>query len=73
MCEVMVPGRAKRRSGRLKSDPADAEVTVRQTLARANSSKPKRQFGWTEDLGRLAIVRDRFVQVASAMANAAEP
>ena len=48
--EVMVPRRAKRRPGRPKSDPADAEVAARQVLARANLSKPKEQSGWTEDL-----------------------
>lgn len=70
--EVMVPGRAKRRPGRPKSDPADAEVAARQVLARTNLSKPKDQTGWTEDLRQLMIARDRLVQATSAMINAAK-
>lgn len=70
--EVMVPGRARRKPGRPKSDPADAEVAARQVLARANLSKPKDQSGWTEELGRLMIARDRLVQATSAMINAAK-
>ena len=70
--EVMVPGRAKRRLGRPKSDPADAEVAARQVLARTNLSKPKDQTGWTEDLRQLMIARDRLVQATSAMINAAK-
>lgn len=70
--EVMVPRRAKRRPGRPKSDPADAEVAARQVLARANLSKPKEQSGWTEDLRRLMIARERLVQATSAMINAAK-
>lgn len=41
--EVMVPGRARRKPGRPKSDPADAEAAARQVLARVNLSKPKDQ------------------------------
>ena len=70
--EVMVPGRAKRKPGRPKSDPADAEVAARQVLARTNLSKPKDQSGWTEDLRQLMIARDRLVQATSAMINAAK-
>lgn len=70
--EVMVPGRARRKPGRPRSDPADAEVAARQVLARVNLSKPKDQPGWTEDLRRLMIARDRLVQATSAMINAAK-
>lgn len=70
--EVMVPGRARRKPGRPKSDPADAEVAARQVLARANLSKPKDQSGWTEELRQLMIARDRLVQATSAMINAAK-
>ena len=70
--EVMVPGRARRKPGRPKSDPADAEVAARQVLARANLSKPKGRSGRTEGLRQLMIARDRLVQVASAMINAAK-
>lgn len=70
--EVMAPGRARRKPGRPKSDPADAEVAARQVLAGANLSKPKDQSGRTEEL-RLMIARDRLVQATSAMINAAKP
>ena len=70
--EVMAPGRARRKPGRPKSDPADAEAAARQVLARANLSKPKDQSGWTEALRQLMIARDRLVQAASAMINAAK-
>lgn len=70
--EVMVPGRARRKPGRPKSDPADAEVAARQVIARTNLSKPKDQSGWTEDLRQLMIARDRLVQATSAMINAAK-
>ena len=70
--EVMVPGRARRKPGRPKSDPADAEVAARQVLARVNLSKPKDQSGWTEELRQLMIARDRLVQATSAMINAAK-
>lgn len=70
--EVMVPGRARRKPGRPKSDPADAEAAARQVLARANLSKPKDQSGWTEELRQLMIARDRLVQATSAMINAAK-
>ena len=70
--EAMVPGRAKRRPGRPKSDPADAEVAARQVLAGVNLSKPKEQSGWTEDLRQLMIARERLVQATSAMINAAK-
>ena len=70
--EVMAPGRARRNPGRPKSDPADAEVAARQVIARTNLSKPKDQFGWTEDLRQLMIARDRLVQATSAMINAAK-
>lgn len=70
--EVMVPGRARRKPGRPKSDPADAEVAARQVLAGFDLSKPKDQSGWTEELRRLMIARDRLVQAASAMINAAK-
>ena len=70
--EVMVPGRPRRKPGRPKSDPADAEVAARQVLARANLSKPKDQSGWTEELRQLMIARDRLVQATSAMINAAK-
>lgn len=70
--EVMVPGRARRKPGRPKSDPADAEVAARQVLARVNLSKPKDQSGWTEELRHLMIARDRLVQATSAMINAAK-
>lgn len=70
--EVMVPGRARRKPGRPKSDPADAEAAARQVLAGVDPSKPKDQSGWTEELRRLMIARDRLVQAASAMINAAK-
>lgn len=70
--EVMVPGRARRKPGRPKSDPADAEAAARQVLARVDPSKPKDQSGRTEELRRLMIARDRLVQAASAMINAAK-
>ena len=70
--EVMAPGRARRKPGRPKSDPADAEVAARQVLARVNLSKPKDQSGWTEELRQLMIARDRLVQATSAMINAAK-
>lgn len=70
--EVMVPGRARRKPGRPKSDPADAEAAARQVIARTNLSKPKDQSGWTEDLRQLMIARDRLVQATSAMINAAK-
>ena len=70
--EVMAPGRARRKPGRPKSDPADAEVAARQVLARVNLSKPKDQSGWTEELRQLMIARDRLVQAISAMINAAK-
>ena len=70
--EAMVPGRARRKPGRPKSDPADAEAAARQVLARVNLSKPKDQSGRTEELRRLMIARDRLVQAASAMINAAK-
>ena len=70
--EVMVPGRARRKPGRPKSDPTDAEVAARQVLARVNLSKPKEQSGWTEELRQLMIARDRLVQATSAMINAAK-
>lgn len=70
--EVALPGRAKRRPGRPKSDPADAEAAARQVLAGVNLSKPKDQTGWTEDLRRLMVARDRLVQATSAMINAAK-
>ncbi|WP_449135807.1 IS110 family transposase [Senegalimassilia anaerobia] len=70
--EVMAPGRAKRKPGRPKSDPADAEVAARQVLAKVNLSKPKDQTGWTEDLRQLMVARDRLVQATSAMINAAK-
>ena len=69
---VMGPGRARRKPGRPKSDPADAEVAARQVLARVNLSKPKDQSGWTEELRQLMIARDRLVQATSAMINAAK-
>ncbi len=72
MYEVALPGRAKRRPGRPKSDPADAEAAARQVLAGVNLSKPKDQTGWTEDLRRLMVARDRLVQATSAMINAAK-
>lgn len=72
MYEVMAPGRARRKPGRPKSDPADAEAAARQVLARANLSKPKDQSGWTEELRQLMIARDRLVQATSAMINAAK-
>ena len=68
--EVMAPGRARRKPGRPKSDPADAEVAARQVIARTNLSMPKDQSGWTEDLRQLMIARDRLVQATSAMINA---
>ena len=67
-----MPGRARRKPGRPKSDPADAEAAARQVLARANLSKPKDQSGWTEELRQLMIARDRLVQATSAMINAAK-
>lgn len=70
--EVMVPGRARRKPGRPKSDPADAEAAARQVLAGVDPSKPKDQSGRTEELRRLMIARDRLVQAASAMINAAK-
>lgn len=70
--EVMVPGRARRKPGRPKSGPADAEVAARQVLARVNLSKPKDQSGWTEELRQLMIARGRLVQATSAMINAAK-
>lgn len=70
--EVMVPGRARRKPGRPKSDPADAEAAARQVIARTNLSKPKDRSGWTEDLRQLMIARDRLVQATSAMINAAK-
>lgn len=70
--EVMAPGRARRKPGRPKSDPADAEVAARQVLARANLSKPKDQSGRTEELRQLMIARDSLVQATSAMINAAK-
>ena len=51
--EVMVPGRARRKPGRPKSDPADAEVAARQVLARANLSKPKDQSGTVNNLSQI--------------------
>ena len=71
--EVMVPGRARRKPGRPKSDPADAEAAARQVIARTDLSKPKDQSGRTEDLRQLMIARDRLVQATSAMINAAKP
>ena len=68
--EVMAPGRARRKPGRPKGDPADAEVAARQVIARTNLSMPKDQSGWTEDLRQLMIARDRLVQATSAMINA---
>ena len=47
--EVMAPG-VRRKPGRPKSDPADAEAAARQVLARVDLSKPKDQSGWTEEL-----------------------
>lgn len=70
--EAMVPGRARRKPGRPKSDPADAEAAARQVLAGVDPSKPKDQSGRTEELRRLMIARDRLVQAASAMINAAK-
>ena len=70
--EVMAPGRARRKPGRPKSDPADAEAAARQVLAGVDLSKPKDQSGWTEELRRLMMARDRLVQAASAMINAAK-
>lgn len=70
--EVMVPGRARRKPGRPKSDPADAEAAARQVLAGVDPSKPKDQSGRTEKLRRLMIARDRLVQATSAMINAAK-
>ena len=67
-----MPGRARRKPGRPKSDPADAEAAARQVLAGVDPSKPKDQSGWTEELRRLMIARDRLVQAASAMINAAK-
>ena len=70
--EAMVPGRARRKPGRPKSDPADAEAAARQVLAGVDPSKPKDRSGRTEELRRLMIARDRLVQAASAMINAAK-
>lgn len=70
--EAMAPGRARRKPGRPKSDPAEAEAAARQVLARVNPSKPKDQSGRTEELRRLMIARDRLVQATSAMINAAK-
>lgn len=70
--EVMMPGRARRKPGRPKSDPADAEAAARQVLAGVDPSKPKDQSGWTEELRQLMIARDRLVQATSAMINAAK-
>ena len=70
--EVMAPGRARRKPGRPKSDPAAAAAAARQVLAGVDLSKPKDQSGWTEELRRLMMARDRLVQAASAMINAAK-
>lgn len=71
--EVMAPGRARRKPGRPKSGPADAEAAARQVIARTDLSKPKDQSGRTEDLRQLMMARGRLVQATSAMIDAAKP
>ena len=71
--EVMVPRRAKRRPGRPKSDPADAEVAARQLpLPEPICRNPRNSPGGRKLLRRLMIARERLVQATSAMINAAK-
>lgn len=69
--EVLSPGRARRRPGARKSDPADAERAARQAMSGEGLSLPKAPDGWVPALRALLAARERLVASATAASNAA--
>lgn len=69
--EVLAPGRAGRRPGARKSDPADAERAARRAMSGEGLSVPKSRDGWVEALGPLLAARERLVRCSVEAANTA--
>lgn len=69
--EVLAPGRAGRRPGARKSDPADAERAARRAMSGEGLSVPKSRDGWVEALRPLLAARERLVRCSVEAANTA--